>query len=96
MILVVGNFSYEVERFNVSISYSFDELINRIDVGLKNKNVNLETLSAEIRNNFTGTVVLKSGSKTYNYTGYNFESIDMNVDSRDVTVSVRFLKNDNE
>lgn len=95
MILTLGENSYSIERFYISINVSTDnpsQLNNVLTVTLL-EDYDIESIVDYMVHDFQGVLSITANNKLYNFEDYNFSSADTSIDGRGETKELRFIKN---
>lgn len=92
MTLVFNENEYAIERFSYTIvkekGLNHEKRINCVLDNL----VNVESLIDKLENDFDGDIVINTLNNQFTFTGYEFESLDMNGDSTDTFIAINFSK----
>lgn len=92
MTLIIENLTYSIERFNANINYDLERTFHRVECTLSPTDLDPIEIGQEILETLKGNFSIITPMKTYNYTGYYFESIDTTVDNRGEVITLRFSK----
>jgi len=94
MIITIGTFETEVERFTLSVNARDEgKRSNRLDLELADKTLNLDSASELIETELAeNDIVITNGTNTYTYTDYEFEGISRQVDTSYDRINLTFKK----
>ena len=95
MELIIGNKTYEISRFNNSVNFIDNEVVETATIYfiIKNNSTSVSEIAEEIKNIFNGDFkVVISESNEKNLTNYKLESVDYFISEKREELSIRFKK----
>ena len=88
MELKIGNLSYSITRFNYTID--FENEARSTATATLDPNINLDEVSAAIKEVYDGSFSITYGDIFKNFTGYTLRTIDMNLEDGKISITIRF------
>lgn len=90
MKLIIGNSEFAIKQFHFSINMgeNHGEDIEIISDGSND----VSGLAQAISSAYEGSIMIQSGKREYTFTGFTFDSVNVNVTEDEERVNIRFRK----